>query len=88
MIRGRKKTNKLIIRLRPHGCRHKHLYDIVLSKQKSRIKGAYLDKFGIIMPHYLERRLNFNSAKIAYCVRHGAHMHPMVKRYLVKCLVN
>jgi len=66
LARGRKKINKLIIRLQPHGCLHKRMYDIVLIKKNMRAKGQYVSKIGYFLPYQTERRLNINGAKIAY----------------------
>jgi len=66
ILSGRKKINKLIIRLQSHGCIHKRMYDIVLIKKKTRARGKYITKIGYFIPQKSERRLNIDGGKMAY----------------------
>jgi len=80
------KTNHLIIRFQRQGCRHNPIFNIVVILQKTRQKGAFIEKLGYLNPRFKERALVLNSKRLAYWIFCGVKLHITVKRHLYKFL--
>jgi len=80
------KTNPLIIRFQRQGCCHNPIFNIIVILQKTRQKGAFIEKLGYFNPRFKERALVLNSKRLAYWLLSGVKLHITVKRHLYKYL--
>jgi len=82
-----RKFNKLVVRFRRRGHIRYAIYEIILTTQNMRSRGAFLEKLGFFNPQFNERLFFTDSYRLVYWVMRGAYVNRTVKKYLVKLLV-